>query len=148
MKRIELLDRAPWQERLLVGAAVRSKAARARLREIGITRAILGHEPEAMVIVAHALSERGGTPDHVSAALNHRIPGHLTWAETLATAPALDDASYVRDAERCAVALAKRWMPEHLRWALEGIEAGDWSRLKPVFDLADLIRAIEAREAA
>lgn len=148
VRSIELLDCAPWPERLLVAALVKSQVARARFRTIGVSPLILEHEPEALIIVAHALTERAESPSRVVAALEHRRPGRRTWGETIRTCVSWPDDWHIRDVERCVLALAKHWLPSSLRWALDGIEAGNWSRLNVVFALADLIRAVETREVA
>ncbi|GMV25139.1 MAG: hypothetical protein AMXMBFR58_11700 [Phycisphaerae bacterium] len=148
LRRTELLDCAPWEVRLLVVGLVRCRAARELFRKFGVGPSILEHEPEAQVIVAHALAERHDMPEHVAAARRHRRPGHRTWGETIESIVGWNDAWHVSDVRRCTMALLKHWLPQHLRWALDGIEQGNWSRLKPVFDLAESLRAVEAGEAA
>lgn len=145
---VELLDCAHWQVYLLVQALVMSKLARARFRAIGASPSILGDDPEAQIIVAHALSEKGGIPPRVAAALNYRRGRCRTWGETIATATPLTTEDYLSDVDRCCWALVRKWLPETLRWCVDRLEAGDISCLKVLFELADLARAVEARRVA
>ncbi|GMV26414.1 MAG: hypothetical protein AMXMBFR58_24450 [Phycisphaerae bacterium] len=143
LRRTELLDCAPWEVRLLVVGLVRCRAARELFRTFGVGPSILGHEPEAQTIVAHALAERHDMPEHVAAARQHRRPGHRTWGETIESIVGWDDAWHVSDVRRSTIALLKHWLPDHMRWAINGIEAGDWSRLSVVTFMA---RALEVGE--